>query len=107
MAPALVDRLVKDPAGVRLGSERREITILFTDLRDFTTISEPMDAQELLRYTNRYLGPTTQAIVDRHGTSTSTSATPPWRSGTRRSTTTSTRATPASPCSASGARSRR
>ncbi|MEY4681909.1 MAG: hypothetical protein RLZZ276_3558 [Pseudomonadota bacterium] len=68
MAPALVDRLVKDPEGVRLGGERREITILFTDMRDFTTISESMDAQELLRYTNRYLGPTTQAIVDRNGT---------------------------------------
>ncbi len=67
VSPAVVSELAKDPAKVRLGGEKREMTILFLDIAHFTAISEKMDPEALLSFLNRYLSAFSQAIMDRKG----------------------------------------
>lgn len=67
LAPQIVAILLKDPSRVRLGGERRDLTILFSDIRGFTTLSETMGPQELAQFMNRYLGEMTDLILGRKG----------------------------------------
>jgi adenylate cyclase len=67
LAPALVERLAKDPSQIKLGGETRDMTVLFCDIRGFTSISETMDAAELIRFLNRFLTPMTEIIQRRRG----------------------------------------
>ncbi|UCH74600.1 MAG: adenylate/guanylate cyclase domain-containing protein, partial [Rhodospirillales bacterium] len=66
MSPVMVERLARDPGQLRLGGETRELTILFCDLRGFTTISESYDAEGLTSLVNQVLTPITE-ITLRHG----------------------------------------
>lgn len=68
VAPAVVDRLVEHPERLVLGGETRELTVLFSDLRDFSRISEDMSAQELTLFMNDYLTPMTDVILENEGT---------------------------------------
>ncbi len=68
MSPALVERLAEHPEALKLGGEMREMTILFCDIRGFTTISEQFDAEGLTRFINRFLTPMTDEILAREGT---------------------------------------
>ncbi|GEO80200.1 CHASE2 domain-containing protein [Pararhodospirillum oryzae] len=68
MSPALVERLAADPTRLKLGGEMREMTLMFCDVRGFTTISELFDAEGLTRLINRFLTPMTDVILARHGT---------------------------------------
>ncbi len=68
LAPAVVDRLAADPRGLVLGGETRELTVMFSDLRNFSGISEGLDAQALTQFMNAYLSPMTDAILDEEGT---------------------------------------
>ncbi|MBY6242107.1 adenylate/guanylate cyclase domain-containing protein [Methylosinus sp. Sm6] len=68
VAPAVVDRLVEHPERLALGGETRELTVMFSDLRDFSGLSEGMSAQELTLFMNDYLTPMTDAILDSDGT---------------------------------------
>jgi adenylate cyclase len=68
ISPALVERLAQDPTSLRLGGETREMTILFSDIRGFTSISEKLDAENLTRFLNRFLTPMTDIILGRRGT---------------------------------------
>jgi len=68
MAPALVERIAEDPALLKLGGEMREITILFCDIRGFTSISERFSAEELTHLINRFLTPMTDVILSTRGT---------------------------------------
>ena len=70
LSPALVERLANDPAAVRLGGETREMTILFCDIRDFTTISERHkdDPERLTALVNELLTPLSRAVLDHGGT---------------------------------------
>src|SRR4029079_3676347 len=52
MAPALVERLADDPSRLKLGGETRDMTLLFSDVRGFTAISEGLDAEELTHFLN-------------------------------------------------------
>jgi class 3 adenylate cyclase len=56
LAPAIVERLVQDPAALRLGGERRDVTVMFADLSGFTALSSRVEPEVLTRLTNRYLG---------------------------------------------------
>jgi adenylate cyclase len=68
MSPALVAQLAEDPSRLTLGGEMREMTVLFADIRGFTTISEQFDAVGLTKFINRYLTPMTNVILERKGT---------------------------------------
>jgi adenylate cyclase len=70
LSPALVEQLALAPEKLKLGGEEREMTIMFSDVRGFTTISESFkhDPQGLTRLMNRFLTPLTNAILARKGT---------------------------------------
>ena len=70
LSPALVAQLAQSPEKLVLGGESREMTIMFTDVRGFTTISESFknDPQGLTTLMNRFLTPLTNAILARKGT---------------------------------------
>jgi adenylate cyclase len=68
VSPAVVQRLAENPDKLILGGENRELTLLFCDLRSFTTLSESFDAHGLTRFLNEYLTPMTDAVLDRGGT---------------------------------------
>jgi adenylate cyclase len=70
LSPALVEQLAQSPEKLVLGGEERDMTIMFSDVRGFTTISESLkhDPQGLTSLMNRFLTPLTNAILDRKGT---------------------------------------
>jgi adenylate cyclase len=70
LSPALVEQLAQAPEKLVLGGEEREMTIMFSDVRGFTTISESYkhDPQGLTTLMNRFLTPLTNAILARKGT---------------------------------------
>jgi adenylate cyclase len=70
LSPALVEQLAHSPEKLVLGGEEREMTIMFSDVRGFTTISESYkhDPQGLTALMNRFLTPLTNAILARKGT---------------------------------------
>ncbi len=69
MSPVLVEQLAQSPEKLVLGGEEREMTIMFSDVRGFTTISETYkhDPQGLTALMNRFLTPLTNAILARKG----------------------------------------
>jgi adenylate cyclase len=69
MSPVLVEQLAQAPEKLVLGGEQREMTIMFSDVRGFTTISETYknDPQGLTALMNRFLTPLTNAILARKG----------------------------------------
>jgi adenylate cyclase len=68
VSPALLEELAENPEKLSLGGETRNITVLFSDIRGFTTISEQFNAQELTQFINRFLTPMTNVILERNGT---------------------------------------
>ncbi len=62
LAPYLVERLAEHPEDLKLGGEIRELTLMFCDIRSFTSIAEYMTADELTRFVNRFLTPMTEVI---------------------------------------------
>ena len=70
LSPALIEQLAQSPDKLKLGGEEREMTIMFSDVRGFTTISESFksDPQGLTTLMNRFLTPLTNAILRRKGT---------------------------------------
>jgi adenylate cyclase len=70
LSPHMVEALARSPEKLVLGGEERRMTILFSDVRGFTTISEYYkdDPQGLTRLMNRFLTPLTNAIIERKGT---------------------------------------
>jgi adenylate cyclase len=68
LAPAMVKRLVSNPSLLRLGGEVRNLTIMFCDIRDFTSISEKMEATALTALLNDFLTPMSEAVMENGGT---------------------------------------
>jgi adenylate cyclase len=70
LSPALVEQLAQNPEKLVLGGEERNMTVMFSDVRGFTTISETFkhDPQGLTKLMNSFLTPLTNAILDRKGT---------------------------------------
>jgi adenylate cyclase len=68
LAPNIVDELARHPDRLNLGGEIRPMTLMFSDVRGFTEISERFDAAGLTAFMNRYLTPMTDAIMGRGGT---------------------------------------
>jgi len=66
VSPAIVERMVADPSRMNLEGERREMTFLFSDIADFTTMSEQIDAIQLAHVLNNYLDGMTNLVM-KHG----------------------------------------
>src|SRR5690606_38187295 len=68
VAPAIIDSIMKDPSKLTVGGEKKDLTIVFSDIRSFTTFSEKMDAKQLATFLNDYLGKMTDIVFDTGGT---------------------------------------
>jgi adenylate cyclase len=70
LSPALVEKLQRNPELLQLGGESRELSIMFTDVRGFTAISEHYgkDVQGLTKIMNRYMTAMTKQIIENNGT---------------------------------------
>jgi adenylate cyclase len=68
ISPDLVAEIAKNPDALKLGGEKREITVLFSDIRSFTTLSEKLAPEALVKILNRYLSPMTQIVMAERGT---------------------------------------
>jgi adenylate cyclase len=66
LSPEVIRRLLVNPQLVE--PRKTEITVMFSDIRGFTTISEKLDAQELALFLNAYLYDMTRIVFDTHGT---------------------------------------
>jgi adenylate cyclase len=68
VSPALVAEILQNPDKLKLGGESRIITVLFSDIRGFTTLSEKTPPEMLVSLLNEYLSPMTQIVMDERGT---------------------------------------
>jgi len=68
LAPAVVDELVRNPQGLRLGGEERTISVFFSDIQGFTALSESMPPARLAAFMNSYLSLLTGEILAEGGT---------------------------------------
>jgi adenylate cyclase len=68
VAPEVVNQIIRHPEKLRLGGERRELSILFSDIRGFTTLSETMDPEALVEVLHEFLDPMSEIIVKHGGT---------------------------------------
>ena len=66
VSPAVIEQL--DPNSLQLGGKRTTITALFADIRGFTTFSESLDPEKLVRILNRYLAAMAEAVLSQEGT---------------------------------------
>jgi adenylate cyclase len=64
----VVDELLRHPEKIALGGAKREITIFFSDIRGFTTLSEALSPEELVKLLNEYLSTMTEIIIECKGT---------------------------------------
>jgi adenylate cyclase len=67
LSPILADQVSQHPEQLKLGGELRELTLMFTDIRGFTHLSESLDPQALTQLMNSFLTPMTRVIQDREG----------------------------------------
>ncbi len=68
VAPAVVEEIIRHPEALRLGGERRELTILFCDIRGFTSLSESLEPEALVEVLHDFLNPMSEIIVQHEGT---------------------------------------
>lgn len=66
-SPALIDELMKNPDKLKLGGEKKNLTMFFSDIEGFTTISESMGPEELVEFLNEYLSIMTKIIFKYNG----------------------------------------
>ncbi len=64
----IVERIVANPEAARLGGVRRELTVLFSDIRGFSRISESLPPERLAEFLNAYLTPMSELVLARDGT---------------------------------------
>lgn len=68
IAPAFMEELTKNPDRLKLGGEVRDLTVMFTDIRSFTTISERLTPEELIHLMNDFLTPMSDLVMNNRGT---------------------------------------
>ena len=66
--PELVDEMAKNPEGYSMAGRKAELTVLFSDIRGFTTISEGLQPDQLASLMNEYLGAMTEVVRKQRGT---------------------------------------
>ncbi|MGE4313366.1 MAG: CHASE2 domain-containing protein [Pseudobdellovibrionaceae bacterium] len=68
IAPDVMKELTANPDALTLGGEEREVTVMFSDVRNFTQISERLSPEELIEMMNSFLTPMSDEIMSRRGT---------------------------------------
>ena len=68
VSPAVAEQLARDPERLALGTIRTDLTVLFTDLANFTDLSEAMEVEKLSEMLNRYLGEMSDQVLKHDGT---------------------------------------
>ena len=68
LSPTLVERLSQDAGALKLGGEERPITVMFSDIRGFTTLSENLSPTELTELLNGFLTPMTDVLLTHEAT---------------------------------------
>ncbi len=68
VSPSVLEKLLSDPENIQLGGARKAVTIFFSDIRDFTAISEGGDEQTLVAQLNEYFEKMVDCITVRNGT---------------------------------------
>jgi class 3 adenylate cyclase len=68
LSDEVVEGLLESPEGLRLGGESRKVTILMSDLRGFTQVSERLGPEQVVRMLNTYLGAMAEIIMSYRGT---------------------------------------
>ncbi len=66
--PEVVGEIIRNPAMLALGGQRRELSVLFSDIRGFTSISEKITPEQLVALLNSYLNRMTNVVFANHGT---------------------------------------
>ena len=67
LAPEVIKELISNPEAIKLGGKKERLTILFSDIRNFTTVSETMQPEQLTRFLNAYLSRMTRVIFEHEG----------------------------------------
>jgi adenylate cyclase len=65
---SVMEQVLAHPEKLKLGGERKELTVLFSDIRGFTTLSERMPPEQLVGFINQYLTPMTDVVFANGGT---------------------------------------
>jgi len=68
VSPKIVERLIQEPERLRLGGERLTVTVLFSDIRGFTEMSEQVSPERVVSILNRYFSVVTKVILEYEGT---------------------------------------
>ncbi len=68
LSPVVIEQLLRQPERMKLGGERRTLSIFFSDLQGFTSLSEGLSPEELTQFLNEYLTAMTDIIMDEGGT---------------------------------------
>lgn len=68
VSPDFMAELTKDPDKLKLGGEVKDLTVMFTDIRSFTTISESLTPEELIQLMNDFLTPMSNLVMENRGT---------------------------------------
>jgi adenylate cyclase len=68
LSPAVIEEVIAHPDKLKLGGEVRELTLMFCDVRNFTSISQDLSAADLTQFINELLSPLTEIILEQRGT---------------------------------------
>ncbi|MCB1530949.1 MAG: adenylate/guanylate cyclase domain-containing protein [Rhodospirillales bacterium] len=68
ISPSFMEELTKNPDKLKLGGEVRDLTVMFTDIRRFTSISENLTPEELIHLMNDFLTPMSDTVMENRGT---------------------------------------
>ncbi len=67
VSPVVIENMIKNPKSINLGGEKKNITIFFSDIRGFTSISEKLEPEILVNLLNEYLSEMTSIIINNQG----------------------------------------
>lgn len=68
VSASIVDQVTENPGALELGGEKKRLTVLFADIRHFTTYAEQLDPQEVVTFLNRFFDLMTESVFEHQGT---------------------------------------